>query len=179
MIAAIIAIALIFSFPYVLAAAKRTILVLSIKRGCKRNGYKYTRIGTSVFSRIRSGRCSFRIETDNAVYTVKVCGTVSRRVHLRFADDTHYAVRNLRFQLSSSARAITYETKQKERFLFRQGLTERELSKRQERVILLCPEPGIVSRVIGSETREIANGDNAGEGILYNGDGFKRLLFKR
>ncbi|MBQ7671341.1 MAG: hypothetical protein IJS45_11605 [Clostridia bacterium] len=179
MIAAIIALTLIISFPYVLTAIKRLLLILSIKRGCKRNGYKYQRLGACVFSSIKSGRCSFRVETGNAFYTVKLCGPVSPRVHLRFSDETHYAVRNLRFQLSSSARAITYETKSKETFQFRHGFTEKDYFKHQENVILLCPEPGIVSRVIGSETREIGNGDSTGEGILYNGDGFKRLLFKR
>jgi len=177
MIAVITAAILLVVFPYALMALRRIFLIKKIKRGCKNAGYEYKKLGKTALSRVKDRECSFRIETPDSVYTVKLCGTVSRRIHLRFIDETHYAVRNLRFQLSTSSRAIGYDTKAKERYDFRVGMDTETLSKRQFPVILICPRPGIISRAFGNETKEIGNGDGTGEGTLYTPDGFNKLLF--
>ena len=173
----IILIVILLLFPYISLLVKRLSLLIRVKRLCKKRNISFKRLsGGILLSSIKNGKISFICESEKSVLSVKVCGTISRRVFLRFIDTTHYATRNLRFQLSSTSGAINYETHNKDKYDFKEGLSIESFKKKLIPVILVCPVPASVSTTSGSETKSISQGDNIGEGYYYSSDGFLKLL---
>ncbi len=164
-------------YPYISFVLRRLFLIIEIKKVCRAKGIKYSKLsGGTVFSKSSKGGASFRCETDDEVITVKICGVISRRVFYRFIDSKHYATRNLRFQISHSSQGITYETRDKEPYLFNEEMNIDSLSKKQLHVILFYPSSAIVTYISGSEVTELSDGFSAGEGKYYTKDGFINYL---
>ncbi len=157
---------------------KRLALVIRLKSVCKSKGYKL--IPTHRFGWLgwtKGINADFHIVTQDTVYSVKLIGTISKRICFNFVDETNYSVKNLMFQFSQAAVGIQYEPKTKKPYNFEYGLPDDYSSKKRETVILMNPISLIVTASTFEEKRKrLENGDRIKEGVFFSGDGFVRKL---
>ena len=101
--------------PYAVFVLRRLCLAAQLKSVCHRKGYAFTPLKPLWWiDTVKSGDCACKIETADTCYVVKIIGTVFRKQHLRFMYDTHFAVRSLRFETHTTAKAVDYTYKEKE-----------------------------------------------------------------
>ena len=179
--------------PYVVFVLQRLCLACKLKAVCRKNGYILTPLKPLWWlDTIKNGDCACKIETDDTCYVVKIIGTVFRKKHLRFMDDTHFAVRSLRFETHMTAKAVDYTYKEKEPYRFADVATDKTLHP----VILLHPAPTMISAKRGDTNGEKAatpsyvapkqdapkrdellqNGDFTGEGYVFTTKAFLNKL---
>ncbi len=189
----LLVLAILAAVPYLVFAVKRACLAMKLKTVCRRKGYAFTPLKRFWwFDTVKSGNCACKIETADTCYAVKIIGTVSRRQHLRFLNDTHYAVRSLRFETHMTAKAAGYTYKEKEPYRFADIATDKPLYP----VILLHPAPTTISAKRTDSNGEKAatpsyltpktdaprrdellqNGDFTGEGYVYTTNAFLNML---
>ena len=170
--------------PYAVFVLRRLCLAAQLKSVCHRKGYAFTPLKPLWWiDTVKSGDCACKIETADTCYVVKIIGTVFRKQHLRFMDDTHFAVRSLRFETHTTAKAVDYTYKEKEPYRFADVTTDKTMHP----VILLHPAPTTISAKRTDSNGEKAatssyltpkhdapyrdellqNGDFTGEGYVY------------
>lgn len=185
--------AMLVTLPPIVFAARRLMLAYRLTTACRRKGVRFTPLKAFWWlDTIRSGACACVIETADTCYVLKLIGTVSRRQHIRFFDETHYAIRSLRFETHTTAKAATYVYKQKEPYRFAECITDKAIYP----VLLLHPAPTTISVRRAHSTHEQAatpywvtpktdapaqdellqNGDFTGEGYVYTEKAFMKLL---
>ena len=185
----ILAIAILVLLPYAAFVLRRLCLACTLKAVCRKNGYLHTPLKPLWWlDTVKSGDCACKIETDDTCYAVKIIGTVFRKQHLRFMDDSHFAVRSLRFETHMTAKAVDYAYKEKEPYSFADVTTDKTMHP----VILLHPAPTMISAKRGDTNGEKAatssyltpnrdvpkrdeilqNGDFTGEGYVYTASVF-------
>ncbi len=193
MLYAVLALAVLIVLPYIVLAVKRLCLAARLKTVCRQKGYILAPLKAFWWlDTVGSGSPACKIETADTCYAVKIVGTVFRRQHLRFYDDTHYAVRSLLFETHQTAKAAGYSYKNKEPYRF----AEVETKKTVHPVILLHPTPTTISAKRTDAQREAAatpywvtpkndaptqeellqNGDFTGEGYAYTVNAFLKQL---
>ncbi len=149
----VLALAVLIALPYIVFAGKRWCLAARLKSVCHEKGYTLTPLKRFWWlDTVKSGSPACKIETADTCYAVKIVGTVFRKQHLRFYDDSHYAVRSLLFETHSTAKAAGYTYKEKEPYRF----TEVDTEKTVHPVILLHPAPTTISA-----KRTDSNGEKA------------------
>ena len=189
----VLALAVLGTLPYIVFAAKRLCLVTRLKVACRKKGYTLTPLKPFWwFDTVKSGKCACKIETPDTCHAIKIIGTVSHRQHLRFLNDTHYAIRSLRFETHETAKAAGYTYKEKEPYRFAEVDTEKTVHP----ILLLHPAPTTISAKRTDSSGEKAatpsyltpktdpprrdellqNGDFTGEGYVYTADAFLSLL---
>lgn len=189
----VLALAVLIALPYIVFAVKRLCLAVRLKSACRQKGYVLTPLKRFWWlDTVTSGGCACKLETADTCYAVKIIGTVSKRKHLRFMDDTHVAVRSLRFETHMTAKAAGYTYKEKEPYRFAEVDTEKTLHP----VILLHPAPTTISAKRMDSSGEKAatpsyvtpkkdapkrdellqNGDFTGEGYVYTMKAFLNKL---
>jgi len=190
----VLALAVFGALPYVVFAAKRLCLAMRLKSVCRKKGYILTPLKAFWWlDTVGSGSPACKIETADTCYAVKIVGTVFRKQHLRFLDETHIAVRSLLFETHQTARAAGYTYKVKEPYRFAEVDTEKTVCP----VILLQPAPTTISAKRADSSGEKAatssyltpktdaprrdellqNGDFTGEGYVYTVKAFLSNLF--
>lgn len=189
----VLALAVLIALPYVAFTVKRLCLTMRLKSVCRQSGCTVTPLKAFWWlDTVRSGSLACKIETADACYAVKIVGTVFRRQHLRFYDDTHIGVRSLRFETHMTAKAVGYTYKEKEPYRFAEVDTEKAVHP----VILLHPAPTTISakRMDSSGEKSatssyltpktdaprrdelLQNGDFTGEGYVYTEKAFYRQI---
>ena len=189
----VLMLAVVAALPYIVFAVKRQCLASRLKAVCRKKGYTLTPLKAFWWlDTVKSGLPACKIETVDTCYAVKIIGTVFRRKHLRFMDETHFAVRSLRFETHMTAKAVGYTYKEKEPYRFDEVTTDKPVHP----VILLHPSPTTISAKRTDSNGEKAatpsylmphqdapkrdellqNGDFTGEGYVYT---MKALLSKR
>ena len=180
----VLASAVLIVVPYIVFVLKRLCLAAQLKSVCRRKGYAFTPLKSFWWlDTVRSGKCACKIETPDTCHTIKLIGTVFRKQHLRFMDDTYFAVRSLRFETHMTAKAVNYTYKEKEPYRFADVATNKPMYP----VILLHPAPTTISAKRPDSSGEMAatssyltpkhdapkrdellqNGDFTGEGYVY------------
>lgn len=189
----VLVLAVLIALPYIVFAVKRLCLAARLKFVCRKKGYILTPLKAFWWlDTVGSGFSACKIETADTCYAVKIVGTVFRRQHLRFYDDTHYAVRSLLFETHSTAKAAGYTYKEKEPYRFAEVDTEKTVYP----VILLHPAPTTISAKRTDSNSEKAatswyltpktdapkrdellqNGDFTGEGYVYTMKAFLNTI---
>ncbi len=190
---AVLALAVLGALPYIVFAVKRLCLAMRLKSACRQKGYILTPLKAFWWlDTVKSGSPACKIETADTGYAVKIIGTVFKRQHLRFLNETHYAVRSLLFETHSTAKAAGYTYKEKEPYRFAEVDTEKTVHP----VILLHPAPTTISAKRSDSSGEKAatsayltpktdapkrdellqNGDFTGEGYVYTVKAFLKEL---
>ena len=153
---------------------KRLIFIIKLKSTCRSR--KYRLIPTHYFWWLgwtNGVHCDFHIITSETVYSVKMIGTISKRILYDFVDEYSYSVQNLMFQFHSVACQVPYEPRKKKPYQFNHKLPSEHLTKNHVRIILMNPVSLSVSFSAFEERRKpVENGDCIGEGIFYTGSGF-------
>ena len=153
---------------------KRLALVIRLKSVCKSHGYQF--IPTHHFWWLgwtRGLNSDFHVVTQDTVYSVKLIGTVSKRILFNFVDETNYSVRNLMFQFSAAAYHVPYKPKKKKPYQFNYELPDECITKKMIPVILMNPVSSIVSfSAFGAKRKLVENGDYVNEGYFFSGSGF-------
>ncbi len=176
--------AVIGALPYMVFAVKRLCLAMRLKSACRKKGYTLTPLKAFWWlDTVGSGSPACKIEAADTCYAIKIVGTVFRRQHLRFLDETHMAVRSLLFETHTTAKAAGYTYKEKEPYRFADVATDKTMHP----VILLHPAPTTISAKrtdTGGEKAAtpywvtpktdapkrdelLQNGDFTGEGYIY------------
>ncbi len=189
----VLALAMLGALPYIVFAVKRLCLATRLKSACRKKGYTLTPLKAFWWlDTVKSGSPACKIETPDTCYAVKIVGTVFKRQHLRFYDDTHYAVRSLLFETHYTAKAAGYTYKGKEPYRFAEVNTEKTVHP----VILLHPAPTTISAKRTDSNGEKAatsayltpktdpprrdellqNGDFTGEGYVYTAKAFLKRI---
>ena len=179
--------------PYAVFVLRRFCLACKLNAVCRKNEYVLTPLKPLWWiDTVKSGDCACKIETADTCYAIKIIGTVFRKQHLRFMDDTHFAVRSLRFETHMTAKAVDYAYKEKEPYPFADVATNKPMYP----VILLHPAPTTISAKRGDTNGEKAatssyltpkqnapkrdeflqNGDFTGEGYAYTPKAFLNKL---
>ena len=189
----VLALAVALVLPYIVFAVKRLCLASRLKAMCRKKGYIFMPLKSFWWlDTVKSGAPACKIETVDTCYAVKIIGTVFRRKHLRFMDDTHVGVRSLRFETHMTAKATGYTYKDKEPYRFADVATDKTMRP----VILLHPAPTTISAKRADSSGEQAatpyyvtpkkdapkrdellqNGDFTGEGYAYTVNVFLNTL---
>lgn len=186
----LLVLAALCAVPYILFAVRRLWLAHQLKTLCRRKGHTFTPLKPWWWlDTVADGRCACKIETADTCYVLKLIGTISRRQHLRFLSDTHYAARSLRFETHTTAKAAgyVYKTKSPYRFADHGAAVP---------VLLLHPAPTAISVKRQDSTHEQActpywvtpkvdppaqdeylqNGDFTGEGYVYTHAAFRHKI---
>ena len=180
----LLAVTVVLVLPYIVFAVKRVFLAVRLKAICRQKGYTFTPLKAFWWlDTVKSGLPACKIETADTCYAVKILGTVFRRQHLRFLDETHFAVRSLRFETHMTAKAAGYTYKEKEPYRFDEITAQTPVRP----VIILHPAPTTISAKRKDSSGEQAatpsyvtpkqdapkrdellqNGDFTGEGYVY------------
>ncbi len=155
---------LIVFYPFMRFFIKRIIMISRIKRICslKKLKYKANYFG-HVLGNFNGKNCDFYIETNDKVYSVKLCGTYWRKDLCDFMDKNHYAIRSLSFQFAHTKNSVKYKVKTKPAYNFRYKFSESYYTKELIPIILMNP----TSINVTYNKREIGNSDFVGEGYFY------------
>lgn len=180
----VLVLAVLVVLPYIVFAVRRLLLACKLKVVCCQKGYTFTPLKRLWWlDTVKSGDLACKIETADVCYGIKIIGTVFRKQHLRFMDETHIAVRSLLFETHWTAKATGYIYKEKEPYRFVDVDTE----KTRYPVLLLHPAPTTISAKRMDTSGEKAatssyltpktdapkrdellqNGDFTGEGYVY------------
>lgn len=193
MLYVVLALAVMIALPYIVFSVKRLCLAARLKAVCRQKGYTLTPLKHFWWlDTVESGSPACKIETADTCYAIKIIGTVFQKQHLRFMDETHYAVRSLLFETHQTAKAAGYTYKKKEPYRF----AEVDTAKAVHPVILLHPAPTTISAKRTDSKCETAappywvtpkndaptqeellqNGDFTGEGYAYTVNAFLKQL---
>lgn len=157
---------------------KRTRLAFRLKTVCRSKGYEL--IPTHRFWLLgwtKGINADFHVITADTAYSVKLIGTISKRICFNYLDERNYSTKNMMFQFSQAAFGIPYEPKTKTPYNFDYKLPDERLRKNRENVVLMNPVPLIVNVTTQKEQKKpLENGDRIKEGIFFSGDGFLRKL---
>ncbi len=188
-----LALAVLAVLPYGIFVVRRVFLAFRLKAMCRRKDGVFTPLKAFWWlDTVKSGSPACKIETADTCYVIKIIGTVFRKQHLRFMDDTHYAVRSLRFETHMTAKAAGYTYREKEPYRFADAATDKTVHP----VILLHPAPTAISAKRRDTNGEQAatpsyltpkqdapkrdellqNGDFTGEGYVYTLKRYRSLL---
>lgn len=160
---------IVLMYPFERFLWKRISLLVKIKRVCKKRNYSLKIINHYLlFSGFERKQSDFVIETDDAVYSVKLVGLVFKNNYLKFIDDTHYALRPLTFQLASTAGGIEYSVKEKPEFEFYESVPDGALNKNMVKIVLVCPVPGTLQY----NDRNVGSGESIGEAFCCTTSSF-------
>ena len=162
---------------------KRLLLILSLKKICKKQGYQITvnQVFRSIFK--RENLPDLVIKTGNGGYRVFILTTRYHRVRYHFPNEEYFEImgKGVFFAPMAKARPINgsgmasfhYEYYKKEYDNF--DLTDDGSGLKT--VLLIHPIPLEVSAVKKMETVHLWNGDELYKGIIfYSGGGFKDHL---
>ena len=165
-------------FLFVRLLCKRISLVCRLKSVCKAKKLELIPTHRAWWLGWTKGtNADFHVITAEATYSVKLIGTISKRICFNFLDVKNYSTKNMMFQFSQAAFGIQYEPKTKNPYNFDYKLPDEHLRKNRENVILMNPVPLVVNVTTQKEQRKpIENGDRIKEGIFFSGDGFVRKL---
>ncbi len=157
---------------------KRLAFINRLKQVCK--SCRYQLIPTHHFWWLgwtRGINSDFHVVTQDTIYSVKLIGSVSKRILFNFVDESNYSVRNLIFQFSVAAADVPYDAKKKAPYQFDYKLPNECITKRMMPVIVMNPVSSIVSVSTNSEKRkQVENGDYVNEGYFFTGTGFLEKL---
>lgn len=153
---------------------KRLVFVVRLKSVCKSHGYQL--IPTHRFWWLGWTRgiiSDFHVVTQDTVYSVKLIGTISKRILFNFVDETNYSVRNLMFQFSAAAYHVPYDPKKKKPYQFNYELPDECITQKMIPVILMNPVSSIVSfSTFEAQRKRVENGDYVNEGYFFSSSGF-------
>lgn len=166
-------IAFVVMYPFARFCCKRITMFVKIKRICQKKKYSLNVINYRfLFSGFNRKRIDFCVETEDAVYSIKIVGIVFKNNYLKFIDDTHYAIRPLAFQIASTAAGIGFKVKEKPRYSFVDSIPDSALIKNIVKVVLVCP----VSGTLQYNDLNVGNGESIGEALCYTTSSFLKEL---
>lgn len=173
----VVIIVLALLFPYILYVIRRMGMLHRIKKVCKEKGYLFHPTHKLLaLSRMKDSGCDFHIKTPDTVYSVKMCGVISKKIYLNFISPTYYEVKSLRFKLTATVWDVSYKQKEKQPYNFSCRIPQEYSACKIVPIILFHPMSHKVSYSESGERKHAGNGDSIGEGILYSGRKFAELL---
>lgn len=160
-------------YPFERFICKRIAVFVKIKKLCKKKEYSLRVINRGfLFFGFNRKQSDFYIETPDAVYSIKLVGTIFKKNYLKFVDDTHYAIRPLAFQIASTASGIGYNIKGKPQYSFFDSIPDSALNKNLVKVVLVCP----VSGTLQYNDLNVGCGESIGEALCYTTSSFLKEL---
>lgn len=159
--------------PFERFLCKRIAMFFKIKKLCEKKQYSLHIINHGfLFSGFNRKQSDFYIETTEAVYSIKLVGTIFKKNYLKFVDDTHYAIRPLAFQIAPTALGVGYNVKEKPQYSFFDSIPDSGLSKNLVKVVLVCP----VSGTLQYNDLNVGCGESIGEALCYTTSSFLKEL---
>ena len=162
---------------------KRFLLVMSLKRICKKQGYEITVNHTfrSLFK--RENEPDIIIKTENGGYRVFILTTRFHRVRYHFPDDKYFEIFGKGVLFAPMSRARAHQTTSVTSFqyeYYKKEYDNFDLSddgSGLKTILLVHPIPLEVSVAKKTETVHMWDGDEFANGItFYSGGGFKDHL---
>lgn len=162
---------------------KRISFVRRLKKVCRQKGFSLHSTHFLWWLGWTRGKGSdFYVETPCRVYSVKLIGVISRKMHFLFKSRDEYAIRSFMFEKNFHVHAMVdsykYEPKKKKPYDFAHKMPEEHGSKEIVPIILMNPlASDVASETLrGTERQQLADGDFVVEGFLYSGSGFIKGL---
>lgn len=146
-------------------------------RFCQKHGYKMKIVNPLwLITGMKSPNCDIHIYTRRYVYSVKLCGSVLKRITVTFFDAETYSVKRLIPFVSQTYGDVGHKKKLKKPYNFKYKLDNEAYSKISCPILLMCPVATQVYRMEGTKRITVGNGDDIGECTFYTKSGFIRKL---
>lgn len=139
---------------------------------CRTNGFRLRPAGAFWWlRRLNTKACDFHIETDRAVYSVKLIGFLSKKNMLVFFDERRFSRKNMSFQFFWTAFTIPFKAQSFPRYDFRYG-GDAPKSKEHIPCYVFCPRVLKITKKVGDVSVpgmawELSSGERLGKITLF------------
>lgn len=139
---------------------------------CRTSGFRLRPTGAFWWlRRLNTKTCDFHIETDRAVYSVKLIGFLSKKNMLVFFDECSFSRKNMSFQFFWTAFTIPFKAQSFPRYDFRY---KEDAAKNKEHIpcYVFCPRVLKITKKVGDVSVpgmawELSSGEKLGAITLF------------